>query len=46
MPEEMPKVRVLLVIPARLATKVFRALSETPVRLGSKGRVAQLAKLV
>ena len=45
LPEEMPKVRVLLVILARLAPKVFRVLSETPARLGSKAQLAQLAKL-
>ena len=46
MPEEMPKVRVLLVPKAQLAPKVFRALSETPARLVLKGQLAQLVKQV
>jgi hypothetical protein len=44
--EEMPKARVPRVIPAKLVPKGSKVLSETPVRLVSKGQLAQLAKLV
>ena len=46
LPEEMPKARAPLVIPAHKATKGFRALSGTPVRLALKGQLVQLAKPV
>ena len=46
MPEEMPKARAPLVIPARKATKGFKGLSGTPARLALKGQSVQLAKPV